>query len=208
MVNAQDSTNVKKNEIGINVLSILSQIFSTPGVYYVSPPENFPIEMMFKRNNGRKQAWRLGANISLNNNNVEPLIPGNTSRGFNNNISIILGSEWQNIFSKRWSWHNGADIIPYFYEIFSETKNEQKILNQSEEKGQGLILRPFLGLRFNINSQLYISTEASLNLKYGKSEYSSMYNSSADQITESHWIRNESSFKLNPAAGFFFFYKF
>lgn len=205
LLKAQDSTNAKRNEIGINTMPILSQIFSNQASYYVTP-ENPPFELMFKRNNGRTQAWRIGLNLSLSNNNVEPILQGNSSKSSSNSFSAVLGSEWQNI-SKRWIWYGGSDMITYRSISFHEVKNEQNILNFSEENDKGIVLRPFLGLRFNINSKLYISTEAGLNMKYGKKEQHSM-NSYGEELRENRSSINYFSLKLNPAASLYFFYKF
>ena len=176
-----------KKHIGFNTTIILNNIFQ---------PSGAPFTLMFKNQTKGNQAFRLGAslffsNVYSNNNNQ-------AQQNFNNNIQLTIGKEFQSSITKRWLWYSGADIAPYFQLSGFELTN-QKITNIS----YGLSLRPFLGLRFNINARLYVATEAGLGLTYGFTNNTNTNNSVTNKSDG-----NQFSFGLNSASSLFLFYLF
>ncbi|MBY0435622.1 MAG: hypothetical protein K2U26_16095, partial [Cyclobacteriaceae bacterium] len=117
------------------------------------------------------------------------------SRTFSN-FQLTIGKEFQKKLVKHWMWYGGGDIVGTY------TKSTGDIPIQ-ENTSYGAILRPFLGVRFNINSRLYISTEASINLVYTTAKGSQIQNGVTTEISGDGF-----SFGASAATGIFFFYRF
>ncbi len=176
-----------KKHIGFNTTIILNNIFQ---------PSSAPFTLMFKNQTKENHATRLGASLYFSNassNNSNQI-----QQTFNNNIQLTLGKEFQSSITKHWLWYSGADISPFYQQSGNEFNN-QKNTNTS----YGLSLRPFLGLRFNINARLYVATEAGLGLTYG---LTNITNTSNSITTESNG--QQFSFGLNSASSLFLFYLF
>lgn len=63
-----------------------------------------------------------------------------------------------------------------------------------------------MAIRYNINTRLYVSAEASINLSYTRNKQFTEYTQNEDlnRDTESNRI----SFYANPASGLFLYYRF
>jgi hypothetical protein len=193
-VSAQtDQPNQYKKHFGFNTNIVFNNIFQSG---------TSPFTILYKKQVKENQALRLGASVNLN------IDDGKRNNGvqINNFVStqLTLGKEFQREISKHWTWYGGGDIIPTYsnsYQQTTQTINGPDI--KSTQISYGLGLRPFLGLRFNINSRLYVATEASLNLGY--SNYSI---TSSDAVNKNESSGNRLNLSSSPAAGLFLFYLF
>jgi hypothetical protein len=188
-----DPSNQYKKHFGFNTNIVFNNIFQSGAS---------PFTLLYKKQLKENQAFRLGASVNLN------IDDGKRNNGaqINNFVSLqlTLGKEFQRELTKHWIWYGGGDIIPSYSnsnQQSTQTVNGPSIKNTQITYGLGL--RPFLGLRFNINSRLYVATEASLNLSY--SNYST---SSSDGVNTNESSGNRFNLGSSPAAGLFLFYIF
>jgi hypothetical protein len=182
-----------KRHFGFNTNIVFNTIFQSG---------TSPFTLLYKKQVKENQALRLGASVNIN------IDDGKRNNGvqINNFVSIqlTLGKEFQRELTKHWMWYGGGDIIPsysYSYQQTAQTINGPDIKNTQISSGLGL--RPFLGLRFNINPRLYLATEASLNLSY--SNYST---TSSDGVKTNESSGNRFNLGSSPAGGLFLFYLF
>jgi hypothetical protein len=188
-----DQPNQYKKHFGFNTNIVFNNIFQSGAT---------PFTLLYKKQVKENQALRLGASVNLN------IDDGKRNNGvqINNSVSIqlTLGKEFQRELTKHWIWYGGGDVIPnYSYSIqqITQTINGPEIKNTQTSYGLGL--RPFLGIRFNINSRLYVATEASLNLSF--SNYSQ---TSSDNTATYENSGNRFNLGSSPAGGLFLFYMF
>lgn len=166
-----------------------------------------PFSIMFKKYTSENKANRFGLNLYMNLNN-ENINQGNVNYQVNSSasVSVNVGREIQKPITIKWVWFYGGDIIP-FYE-FKNTKTFQNNLEfyRYESSSYGVNLRPFIALRYNINSRLYLSAESSVNLGYMRTNQLSEYQQpkSVERDTQG----NNISFYVNPASGLFLYYRF
>jgi len=184
-----------KHDIGFNTIFILNELFDSDAT---------PFTVMYKKYSSENKALRLG---------LETYIYIGESKGdgsyTNNslvNLSFVIGKEWQDRLSKSWLWYYGMDMLPsYSYNQLDSYNDDEKIF---ENKSSSLALsgRPFLGIRFDINSRLYISTEANIAITY-RYTMQKQVSFNPDQTLVD--IKTNSVFlNLSPATGIFLFYRF
>ncbi|HWA34449.1 MAG TPA: hypothetical protein VG737_09985 [Cyclobacteriaceae bacterium] len=198
-VHAQQDSVRYRHDIGFNTMFILQGIFDSG---------NTPFNIMYKKYVASDKAIRLGLNatFSLNNGDEEDSPVGTVSDRSSANISLIIGRERQNSVNTRWIWYYGAHVVPsYFFDNVDYYLDGQ--LNQTYESSSlGISLRPFLGIRFNINNRLYLSAESRISLDYRHSK-------NFGENVQTDVIINDTnssslSFAIFPASGLFLFYRF
>jgi hypothetical protein len=164
---------------------------------------------MYKKYSAEDRAIRIGLDLGLNLDNDHS--NGAASSYHNDNsfveISVSIGKELQRpISTTRWVWFYGGDIVPFYQSRINNEFYDNNMDYSNDYQSIGIGLRPFLGIRFNINQKLYLSVETSLNLKYAYSkQLYKRYN--PDEIirdTEGDNI----SLNVSPASGLFLYYKF
>ncbi|MBY0432880.1 MAG: hypothetical protein K2U26_02095 [Cyclobacteriaceae bacterium] len=177
-----------KNHIGFNTAFLFSNIFQTS-------PNASPFTIMYKRQVKGSQAIRFGAGMLLSTRNSKQSNSSTISENFSN-FQLSIGKEFQKILDKHWMWYWGGDVTGTYAKSTSDSPVQ-------ESTTYGAILRPFLGVRFDINPRLYLSTEAYLDLTYVTTTRTQT-NSGATTDSSSDGF----SFGTAPAAGIFFFYRF
>lgn len=186
------------HDIGFNTSFILEGILSS---------STTPFAMMYKKYTAENRANRFGADLSLSLNKLS----GSSSSSYYDkysraNVRLLIGKEIQRPITTKWIWFYGGDVEPFynFYHVKGYQNDELSTVSETSEVGVNL--RPFLAIRYNINSRLYLSTEASVNLSYSFQrqlvEYPMMGTPGRD--TESHGL----SFYAGSAHGIFLFYRF
>lgn len=187
-----------RQDIGFNTIFILQGIFQSG---------NAPFSLMYKKYTSENHAIRFGAdvffNLDDNDANSSPSYYSNSSAA---SVAFVIGKEFQKPIEKRWTWYYGGDLVPFFSFNNQDYFQNGSLYSESEYSSIGLNVRPFLGIRFNINPQLYLSAEANIALRYARTRNYQIYTNN-DQ-PERGINGNNLSFSLNPASGLFLFYRF
>ncbi len=183
-------------DIGFNTTFIFQGILNSGAT---------PFSLMYKKYTSENTANRIGLNLSFNVNEVNGGLNANYNENTYANLELSLGKERQKPINEKWTWFYGGDILPFYTLSNSDIfQSGQKFLT-NESSTVGLGLRPFIGVRFNINTRLYLSAEASINARYSYTKNSQDYVQPgwSDDDKEVHNI----SFFANPATGLFLYYR-
>jgi hypothetical protein len=196
---SQSSDN--KNDLGFNAYFIIQNIYGSLS--------QSPFSVMYKKYNTSEKALRLGFSGSFNSYNTD-LKPGSVNPNYSDGASfqfdLTIGKEKQNGLGGKWVWYHGGDLLPGFQYSNSDNYNNNQKTSSATTTSYRFGIRPFLGLRFNVNPRLYISAEASAQLTYSLSKASNKNYSPEQNMRE--WTTNSMAFNLNPASGIFIFYRF
>ncbi len=193
----EDATEYQ-NHIGFNTAIIINNLFNG---------EATPFTLMYKRQTSEKRAWRFGVGMAVSQNNEEPdaNFPGFFSVSSYVEADISLGHEWVSPLSQRWYWYKGADVFFRYYQSQIETYDDGTPYTSSDDTTVGGSINPFLGIRFNVNNRLYLSTEVSLRAGYYQVESTI---EDFNQATVSNSSGTQTLVTLQPATGIFIFYRF
>ena len=183
-------------DVGFNTTFLFEGIFAS---------NQTPFSIFYKKYVSENKANRFGINISMN-------LDDNTDQGssyyteFSNaSISLNFGREIQKPVNLKWIWFYGGDLVPFYSFYNSDNFQDGQKYFITKSSGFGLNLKPFLAIRYNINTRLYLSAEASINLKYTRSKQFSEYTTgNITRDTEG----NNISFYATPASGLFLYYRF
>jgi len=195
--NAPENSPYRK-DLGFNTSFILNGVFQL---------QSTPFSIMYKMYGAENKALRLGldANIQSSKSDGE-VINGSYTNSSSVVISLSVGKEFQQHLGEKWIWYYGVDVAPSFTQSHSEYIEHDEQRQSFKTSSYGIAARPFLGIRFAINSRLYLAAEASARLSYNKSsQLNKSYN--PDQ-TLRDITSNNFDFSLNPASGIFIFYRF
>jgi hypothetical protein len=147
-VNAQENPELKfKHDVGFNTSFVLQGIFNS---------SQTPFSFMYKTYKKQHKATRYGLDMTLN---LDDNDPQSSSSYYSNYsaayIALTLGKEIQMpITTSRWIWYLGGDLIP-FYQFNSQTTYQlNEKFQEAESTRYGLNVRPFIGIRFDINERL------------------------------------------------------
>ncbi len=155
---SQDSPATYSQDIGFGAGSILSGLFGSG---------TGPATFLYKKYTHDTQARRLGITLStsLRDGSGTDFQGAPTGDDYTAaNIEILVGKEFQKPIAGRWVWYYGGDIVPGFgIQKFSGTAPNAQ---NWREVNFDVAIRPFLGLRFNINERLYLATETGARLAY------------------------------------------
>ncbi len=187
-------------DIGFNTSILLSGILSS----YASP-----FDIMLKQQKTSNTAIRYGCKLFVDVNTNTYQSSNSYYQNENYFISISVGKERQAQLTKKWIFYYGGDLAP-FYESYKQSNYETGQLRYENLNSEiGLRVSPFLGLRFQINSRLYVATEALLRLSYGRKEASwksyDNFNNVGNQTSQGF---NNVKLQALPATGIFVFYRF
>ncbi len=195
----EDTVSMYRHDLGFNTTFILQGIFNS---------SETPFSLMYKTYKKEGKATRYGLEVSFN---LDDNKPENNSSYYTNTSSgsfdFVFGKENQNhITNTRWVWFYGGDLIAFYrFSTFDSYQNNE-LYDENEFKSYGIGIRPFLGIRYNINERLYISAEASLRLNYARRENFVKNVNQAEAYRDTKG--DNVSFSLQPASGIFLFYRF
>lgn len=197
-VYAQEESTPLRHEIGMNTQFLLPGIFNSGAA---------PLDLMYKSIHASDAAIRLGLNFgvnsrsSFNNDNPEEI-----NKTFSFNLGISFGKEWLQHLNQYWTFYYGGDVMPLIYTNSTKTINAGEVEREKGEKSLGAEIRPFLGIRFNINDRLYVASEASFFLEFMHGNaYNHLYGENPDTKSESFTLFNSG---LRPLNGIYLFYRF
>ena len=187
-----------QRDIGFNTTFILQGVLQS---------DQTPFSLMLKKYVAENKAIRIGVDLFFNLDDTDGYAGSttyfNTSVG---SLSIAIGKEYQKPIDERWVWYFGGDSVPFFAFNNQEQYQNGNLYSESESSSVGVSLRPFLGIRFNLNSRLYLSAEANVGLQYAYQKNMVKYADTADPYVDSQ--SNNFSFTMNPASGLFLYYRF
>lgn len=194
----EESQKSFQKDIGFNTTFILQGIFQ---------PNQTPFSLMFKKYTSENQAIRFGIDAFFNLNNSDANTGSSSySNSSSASLSFAVGKEFQKPIEKRWTWYYGGDLVPFYSFNNQDFFSSGELYSESENNSVGISVRPFLGIRFNINPRLYLSAEANVGLQYA---YGKNYLKFGDNNVPNIDTKNNNiSFSLNPASGLFLFYRF
>lgn len=187
-------------DIGFNTTFIL------PALFY---PESTPFTVMYKNYTAENKALRfgVGVNLDLNNDENNGVATSYYSENSFVSLSFNFGKEIQKpVAATRWVWFYGGDIAPFYKTRDDKTFYDGEMQSTNTYTSYGVGLRPFLGIRFNINQNLYLSAETSLNLRY--SYNTQLYTQMNPQTVLRDTHGDNITLRLSPASGLFLYYRF
>ncbi len=188
------------NDIGFNTYFIINPVlqFQSPG---------FPFDFLYKKQKSENKATRYGLRLGAFSSNEQEFPTQPYQQQMRLSLSPSLGIETQKpITGTRWMWYYGGDIVLDIWSDVSKTFLGDQKTQEVNNLVYGAGVRPFLGIRFNVNKQFYLATEASVNASYSRSH--SKFETFGPPQTQSERISNYFSLGINPAAGLFLFYRF
>ncbi len=200
IASAQTESEEKKysNDVGFNTTFLLNGVLNSGQT---------PFTLMYKKYKDDNNPLRLGIRLSMNLTDVNE----NTSSNYNYSsdvyFSAVVGKEFQKEINKNWIWYFGGDIVPTFRYYDYEYKSSSDYQQTENTKSASLGFMPFLGVRFNINSRLYLSTEFSFGPTYSYSWTKREDGYPANMVTSDQEV-GRFNFSMNPAYGLFLYYRF
>ena len=189
-----DTARYYKHHLGLTASPVLDQFFTAN--------RSLPVGLLYKRQTAPNKLWRFGLVVNQdysrrdedNPNPPTVSVKTNDEYVFNNSgASISLGREATRRFSARWTGTYGVDVGIGFSRFMHDFKY-QRLGNT----GSGTppveyeqvdrfryfqaALTPFIGMRFTIVPQLYMSAESVVSLSYSR-EVIDSYSKSTDLST-------------------------
>ncbi len=197
---AQTSPEEKEysNDVGFNTTFLLEGIINSGQT---------PFTLMYKKYKDNNNPLRLGVRINANLTNTKENSPSNFANQSSFSFSGVVGKEFQKEINRNWIWYYGGDLIPSF--IFSklEYSNNNGYNQTTIDNRLGIGIMPFLGVRFNINSKLYLSTEFSFGPSYSYT-WTKREEGYPGNISNTDLEVGRFNFSMNPAYGLFLYYRF
>jgi hypothetical protein len=189
-----------RHDIGFNTSILVNGIINS---------NQGPFDFMYKVQKSSNTAIRLGASIYGSVGTDFYSNSTNYQKRENWAFNISFGKEKQQQLSKRWIFHYGMDLRAYYSNYNTDSYSDANLYNTTNFETWGGGVAPFLGIRFQILEKLYVATEASLRIAYGREANSWTNYDSNNTVTSS----NSDSFNnlklyAQPAAGIFIFYRF
>jgi hypothetical protein len=197
-----ESNQEYKHDLGFNTTFIFQNLVSSSGT---------PISLMYKKYTASNKAFRFGGEVGVDLRTEDPRSSSYYTNQSDIDIALTFGKEKQSNINKHWVFYYGGDLVPFLIQSRFQDYNNNHLSWDYYSQNFGIGLRPFLGIRYAINSKLYVSAEASLSMRYG---YSTRLNKSftynPDQVVyvQTDSKGNNISAHLYPASGIFLFYRF
>lgn len=199
---AQELPDLKayRNDVGFNTSILVNGIINS---------NQGPFDFMYKRQKSSNTALRVGASVFGSVNTDFYSTSTNYTNTENWAFNLSIGKEKQQQLSKRWIFHYGMDLRAYYTNYKTESYSNSNLYNKTKYESWGAGIAPFLGIRFQILENLYVSTEASLRLALGRDANSWTNYDSNNSVTDSSSDSfNDIKLYAQPAAGIFVFYRF
>ena len=205
---SQDSTTFYRHHIGINTRVIIDKI--------VDPASRMPLQLMYKYQLSRTGAIRIGLEGTYAKSDSTQSYTNRRDEITDYLLGGSVGHEWQKPLSKIFMLYYGADA---FYN--QKGRNIEMWDEFSEPDPYGVVekhlkdlltttsygIRPFIGLRANVGTRLYLSTETAFHLSKVKSSqdlvlslktYSPEYDSFGNPKTYIDYTTNKLVFSYIP----------
>lgn len=199
---AQELPDLKayRHDIGFNTSILVNGIINS---------NQGPFDFMYKVQKSSNTALRLGASIYGSVGTDYYSSSSNYQKRENWAFNLSIGKEKQQQLSKRWIFHYGMDLKAYYTNFQADAYSGGNLNNATSYETWGGGVAPFLGIRFQILEKLYVATEASLRIAYGREANSwTNYDSNNTVISSDSDSFNNLKLYAQPAAGVFIFYRF
>jgi hypothetical protein len=191
---------VYRHDIGFNTSILVNGIINA---------NQGPFDFMYKRQKSSNTALRLGASIFASVDNHYWGSSVNYEKRDHWAFDLSFGKEKQHQLSKRWIFHYGADLKVYYSNSQTKSYYNSQLNSDTETFNWGGGIAPFLGVRFQILEKLYVATEASLRIAYGRNGNTwTWYDSTTGEANSRNEEFNTLNIYAQPAAGVFVFYRF
>jgi hypothetical protein len=208
----EDSTKTNKvyrNHIGINTQFAQDQFFN--------PQARTPIQFMYKRQNKKNNgAWRLGVEWYYT------LADTSDFTHYQIKTGVLVGYEKQVKILKNFHIYYGADIrfrfnrnridgTLYFFKQLDGYENVFVVGSKTQDN-TSIDIKPFLGYRYNILKNLYLSLETTLIIgkSYSEEKEQGLFHYQVFPYTRTSYMatRDSSELKtvLSPYTGIYIFY--
>ena len=193
-----DVENDYSNEIGFNTTFLLNGVFKSTST---------PFSLMYKKYKDNNNPLRLGIRMSIGLSIIDTP-PSHYSNASSFYFAAVIGKEFQKEISQRWRWYFGGDIIPaYKHDYYKYNPLGTDYVHSTKINGVSIGISPFLGLRFNLNKRLYLSTEINLRPTYSYAWINEESGIGNDTTTLDRVI-GEFNFSINPGYELFLYYRF
>ena len=183
-------------DIGFNTTFILEGLLNA---------EESPFSIMYKKYVTQNKANRFGIDVSVNISETDGSATGAYSENSHLSIRLNIGREVQEPINEKWVWFYGGDLIPFYSSSNRRYFQDVQETSIIESSGFGIALRPFIGIRYNINRRIYLSAEASINVSYIRRFSFTEYPQTGIIADDS--AGNNFSIAAHPANGLFLFYR-
>ena len=186
-----------KHDIGFNTTFLFNGIFNS---------STGPFTLMYKQYRPENKAIRLGLTTSFSiYSNKDNIKTSNYANSSSADIYLTIGKEFQHQINK-WVWYGGGDLQPHY--SFNNTGYYSNSVKTSTNKNSalGIGLRPFLGIRYNINSRLYLAAEAGFNINYNHTR--NYYKNENTNTVTLDTKGNNLFLTMSSASGLYIFYRF
>jgi hypothetical protein len=187
-----------QRDIGFNTTFIIQGVLQS---------NQTPFSLMYKEYTAENKAIRLGMDVYFNINKTDSKTStssfSDASSGY---MALVIGKEFQRQIEKKWTWYFGGDVVPFFNFNNQDVFSNGELYLESDYQSYGVGVRPFLGIRFNINPRLYLSAEANVALNYGRTKNYLAYTNNPVPATDTKG--SSFSFAVSPASGLFLYYRF
>ena len=158
---SQDKSNIEcKNIIGVDLYFLLSQLslLNHESNYFESP---YLINYKRKFNNNAIR-FNIGGLIF---NTFDGSIESGNNKHFDDELNIGIGYERYSYINKKWAYFYGVDAIRY-YSRNGYNNTNGSYHDESTLKKYSYGISPLLGLIYQFNSRLSISSETSCDITY------------------------------------------
>lgn len=190
-----------KRDIGFNTTFLFQGIFQSSST---------PFSFLYKRYKSENSVFRIGADISVNltNTRIDTISDQHANERYLS-ASITLGKEIQKRLSNKWIWYYGFDLVPRVslskYENHYHNYNFPQSYRSHSSTSYSLSARPFLGIRYDISSRIYVAAEANASMTFLFAKTLEQQHNPKEVLKD---FENLSMlFAMNPASGIFIFYR-
>lgn len=166
-----------------------------------------PLNLLYKSIQNQESSIRIGLCFGMGSSSeFDNDTPNSITTQSHFSLQISFGKEWLQPINERWIFYYGGDLAPLINSVSTKIRNLDILTSENGRRNLGAELRPFLGVRFNINERLYLASEAAFFLKF---VHGNSYNNT---FAESSIYRGSTSRSFSsgfrPLNGIYLFYRF
>jgi len=142
-----------KSEVGFNLGFLVTNLLRNETLPNRLEDRNFMLS--YKKRSLKNTYFRYGISFFYN----KSLLPGSSDDRKTTRAAFRIGYEYKFAFSKKWTINRGTDVVAK-YLTFNQSFTEEK----TRPVQVGLV--PFLGIQYNINPKINLSTESGIGFFY------------------------------------------
>jgi len=150
---AAQTDSFPKSEVGFNLGFLVTNLLRNETIPNRLEDRNFMLT--YKKRNLKNTYFRYGISFFY----IKSFVPGNSDDRKTTRADFRIGYEYKYAFSKNWTINRGTDIVAK-YLTFDQNFSEEK----TRQVQVGFV--PFLGIQYNINPKINLSTETGIGFFY------------------------------------------